>query len=225
LVAKESQKHWEEPFMRRTPSPAMFVACIALFVALGGTAVAADHYLITSTSQIKPSVVKQLRGAPVAKAAAKKAVTDVVARVRTLGAVEPPVTGAEISDPVSGATWSQRADELDEFVDGAIVDTQSTPACRGGTEFASIVVQVVLDKSKLIASEVLEGGDHPGEISTGIVWTLPPEVGREHPWLAEPGQATSHTVTLDAREICPFGETPTHPVEVTSVSFDVIGVP
>jgi hypothetical protein len=44
------------------PSPAMIVAIVALVVALGGTAVAAKHYLITSTKQIKPSVLKRLRG-------------------------------------------------------------------------------------------------------------------------------------------------------------------
>ena len=44
------------------PSPAMLVACLALFVALGGTGLAASHYLITKTSQIKPSVLAQLRG-------------------------------------------------------------------------------------------------------------------------------------------------------------------
>jgi hypothetical protein len=42
------------------PSPAMVVACLALFVALGGTAVAARQYLITSTDQIKPSVLSEL---------------------------------------------------------------------------------------------------------------------------------------------------------------------
>jgi hypothetical protein len=41
----------------------MVVALIALFVALGGTGIAARHYLITSTSQIKPSVLKQLQRA------------------------------------------------------------------------------------------------------------------------------------------------------------------
>jgi hypothetical protein len=37
-------------------------ATLALFFALGGTAVAAKHYLITSTSQIKPNVLNQLHG-------------------------------------------------------------------------------------------------------------------------------------------------------------------
>lgn len=50
--------------MHRRPSPATVIAALALFFALGGTAVAARHYLITSTSQIKPSVLHQLQGAP-----------------------------------------------------------------------------------------------------------------------------------------------------------------
>lgn len=48
--------------MRRRPTPASIIAAVALFVALGGTAVAAGRYIITSTSQIKPSVLKELRG-------------------------------------------------------------------------------------------------------------------------------------------------------------------
>ncbi len=41
----------------------MVIASLALFLALGGTAVAARHYLITSTRQIKPTVLKALHGA------------------------------------------------------------------------------------------------------------------------------------------------------------------
>jgi hypothetical protein len=38
------------------------IAWLALFVAMGGTSLAASHYVITSTKQIKPSVLKKLRG-------------------------------------------------------------------------------------------------------------------------------------------------------------------
>lgn len=48
---------------RRRPSIATLLSGLALFFALGGTAIAAHHYLITSTSQIKPSVLHQLKGA------------------------------------------------------------------------------------------------------------------------------------------------------------------
>lgn len=38
------------------------VAWLALFVALGGTSLAANHYLISSTKQISPKVLKKLKG-------------------------------------------------------------------------------------------------------------------------------------------------------------------
>jgi hypothetical protein len=47
----------------RRPSPAVLIASLALLFALGGSAVAARHYLITSTRQIKPSVLRALHGA------------------------------------------------------------------------------------------------------------------------------------------------------------------
>lgn len=47
---------------QRRPSPATVIACLAVFVALGGTALAAGSYLITRTSQIKPSVLRALEG-------------------------------------------------------------------------------------------------------------------------------------------------------------------
>src|SRR5664280_2055438 len=44
-------------------SPTMVIACLALFISLTGTSIAAGHYLITSTKQIKPSVLTKLKGA------------------------------------------------------------------------------------------------------------------------------------------------------------------
>jgi hypothetical protein len=44
------------------PSPAMVVALLALFMAGSGSALAATHYLISSTKQISPKVLKKLKG-------------------------------------------------------------------------------------------------------------------------------------------------------------------
>ena len=53
----------EAPGMHlRKPSPATVIASAALFFALGGTAIAAHHYLITKPGQIKPSVLAKLKG-------------------------------------------------------------------------------------------------------------------------------------------------------------------
>jgi Collagen triple helix repeat (20 copies) len=48
--------------MFRRLSYANVAATLALFLSMSGGAMAARHYLITSTKQIKPSVLKQLRG-------------------------------------------------------------------------------------------------------------------------------------------------------------------
>lgn len=47
----------------RKPSPALVVSVAALFFSLTGAGLAASHYLITSTSQIAPSVRHSLHGA------------------------------------------------------------------------------------------------------------------------------------------------------------------
>lgn len=44
----------------RRPSPALILAIVALVLALTGSAIAAKRYLITSTKQISPAVLKQL---------------------------------------------------------------------------------------------------------------------------------------------------------------------
>lgn len=44
----------------KRPSPAMIVALAALVFSMGGTAIAAKHYLLTNVNQIKPSVLRAL---------------------------------------------------------------------------------------------------------------------------------------------------------------------
>jgi hypothetical protein len=49
--------------MRRRLTPATAIASVALAFSLTGTGLAASRYLVTSTSQIKPSVLAGLHGA------------------------------------------------------------------------------------------------------------------------------------------------------------------
>lgn len=48
--------------MKHRLTPANAIALAALFIALGGSALAAKHYVITSPAQIKPSVLRKLKG-------------------------------------------------------------------------------------------------------------------------------------------------------------------
>ncbi len=47
---------------RRWPSPSLVVSGVALLFAIGGTAYASQHYVITSKNQIAPKVLRSLRG-------------------------------------------------------------------------------------------------------------------------------------------------------------------
>ena len=49
--------------MMRIPRPGTVLGMVAVVLALGGSAMAAGHYLITSKHQIAPKVLKSLRGA------------------------------------------------------------------------------------------------------------------------------------------------------------------
>jgi hypothetical protein len=102
----------------RKPSPATIVAITALVVALGGTAIAASRYIITNTSQIKPSVVNALRG------------LTVVARPRSLATV---TTGSQpVSVPLGGNDWTQRPGEQELLTAQATITLPASSGCREG---------------------------------------------------------------------------------------------
>ena len=89
----------------RKPSPATVIASVALFFALGGSALAAHHFLITSTKQIKPSVLKALRGnrgpagaqgSPGASGPPGPAATSVLSALTTVDSPEVEVPAGEV---------------------------------------------------------------------------------------------------------------------------------
>lgn len=99
--------------MSRRPSPALLVAFLALIVALAGTAVAAEQYVITSTSQIKPSVLKELQDLrATAHAAVVEPPRSIVARDYTLGSIATGAPKEAVTDPLAPATWTQQSNEL-----------------------------------------------------------------------------------------------------------------
>lgn len=190
----------------RRPSPAMVVAVIALVVALSGTALAASRYLITSTSQIKPSVRRDLRAEASAAAvkAAKKGAHSIVLRTHSVAPVA--LTGEEqfvtLSTPSS---WTQGAEEVDEVL--AVPSLTLTNRC---TTF-SVTVNALIDGEPHGNLGIF--GEEAGTYTPQLQW---PERHVPVFILDEPGKPTTHTLQVAVRSECPG-------VTLNSVSLDVIG--
>jgi hypothetical protein len=180
----------------RKPSPAGVVASLALFFALGGTALAAKHYLITSTNQIKPSVLSALHGSVGARGPAGPrgaagangqpgpagsggpqgpqglagpAGATVVARIRSVAPAATQSTEEGTPTLVGdplNVGWTQHADELNQLTGQVTITVPPEAACEG----SGAAVEILLDGS-------LVGGAaaHPGELETTetlpIGWT------------------------------------------------------
>ena len=100
------------------------IALVALVFAMTGTGIAASRYIITSSSQIKPSVLRELHtGAAHAAEVklAKKGAKAVVARPHLAAplTVEGRNSGSEqIPLPLAGASFTQKAEETLVFAGG-----------------------------------------------------------------------------------------------------------
>jgi hypothetical protein len=123
---------------RKRMSYANIVATLALVLALGGgTAWAAHHYLIVSTKQIKPSVLKKLHGAKGARGASgANGLNGTNGAVGAVGATGP--TG------VAGANGA---------VAGYFAQTSVTTAFTGGTGVS------ILTKNLPAGNYVLNGNE------------------------------------------------------------------
>jgi hypothetical protein len=125
----------------RKPSPATVIACLALFMASTGTSIAASHYLITSTKQIKPSVIKKLHGAKGATgatgatgAAGAAGATHVVKRF-VIGTADSSLSGASVSCN-AGEVATGGATDYDSLTGAAIPVvsySQRTPFSKDNT--------------------------------------------------------------------------------------------
>jgi hypothetical protein len=85
--------------MLRRPAPATVISLVALFFSLSGAAFAAKHYVLNSTSQINPTVLKVLKGK-----AGPKGATGPVGATGAAGA-----TGATGATGASGAAGAAGA--------------------------------------------------------------------------------------------------------------------
>jgi hypothetical protein len=220
----------------RRPSPATMIAVAALVIALGGTAVAASRYIITSTSQIKPSVLREIRSPSAHSSTVTLAASGahaVRARVRST-----PVTTvtepSEVTVPLTDATWTQHIEELNQLF-GELTYTDAGSMCSVEKGLGSIAkVTIRLDGISIATLQAQSLGDTSATTHTipiGLAFTSSPSP--EKPWvttppllwLYEPGPATSHTITAQVSDDCGVrgGHAESH-FTIDSVSIDVVGL-
>jgi hypothetical protein len=144
-----------------------------------------------------------------------------VARIRSVGPVTTVTEGGAVEDPLTGASWTQQATELNSFQVGEVSFTR--PSALKCTEapgpFARALI--FLDGNRIGESSSTET---VGTETRAMSYSFLPS-GNE-PWLPEPGKATSHTLTARVEDFC-AGHVATPPFHLTvnSISIDVIGVP
>jgi hypothetical protein len=231
---------------RRHLSYANVVATMALVFAMSGGALAASHYLITKTSQIKPSVLKKLKGnvghtgvtgatgatgaqGPTGKegqpGSPGASGTTVVYRVRSVAPLQT-ATGSEakaetavLNDPLNG-TWTQAADEVDQIVGQVTFTAPAQTSCSENTSTSPVEVKILVDGTD--AASFYDYGE------AGKPTTAPIEFynGSSEPsWtLFEPGTPTTNSITAKVGDRCGWagGKTGAH-FTINAIELDVLG--
>jgi hypothetical protein len=229
---------------RRHLSYANVVATMALVFAMSGGALAATHYLITKTSQIKPSVLKKLKGnightgatgatgpigpqGPAGKEGQQGVSgTTVVDRIRSLAPIAT-TTGSEakdeiasLNDPLNGS-FTQGADEVDQILGQVTFTAPAAAHCTTNTSSGKVTIAISVDGT--VVADVEEYGNDPEKPVT-----VPVEFydGNSLPsWtLFEPGTATARTVTATVGDECGWegGKTGAH-FTIDAIELDVLG--
>ncbi len=149
--------------LRKHLGYANVTATLALFFAMSGGALAASHYLITSTRQIKPSVLSSLKG--------KSGATGATGASGTTGATGPGgPQGPQGAAGTSGTNGTNgEPGKNGESVVSKAFNGEKEKCKEGGSEFTAA------EGKKTYACNGEQGVIHPGE-------TLPPEASEYGAW-------------------------------------------
>ena len=137
----------------------------------------------------------------------------VAMRARSTAATTTPLDGSPAQVPLSGAGWTQRADELDFGPVGQIVVKDPDASTCGGSGFALLSWVIKLDGSGNLALGTL-AVSRDGQVHTFRIdqWNS----------LLEPGVDTSHTMTAQVSSVCESGPIQVS-MKVEDFRFDLLG--
>jgi hypothetical protein len=159
--------------------------------------------------------------------------TSVVARARSAGAVATTSTSTSLpswtGDALTGATWTQGSEELDQLVGQVIVRPATEATCHGTSADQGADVQLLLDGSP-VADTSIPGGSAEATQTVPISWSRHPEFsfpseGPSTLSLFEPPAPTGHTLSARVADDCGAdgGQGGGH-FTIQSISVDVLGV-
>jgi len=149
-------------------------------------------------------------------------------KARGFGAVNAVTEPSWAADALTGSTWEQGPEELDQLIrqiDATIPSrVEGEPNCSAGSggSAGTAHIAVLLDGSP-VATVVA----HKVEPSKGsrVVYPIEWSTPAGGAWLYEPGEAAWHTLSVEAQDNCGPGEGfATARFTINSVSIDVIGI-
>jgi hypothetical protein len=159
-----------------------------------------------------------------------KGPSTIVDRARSVGPVVASARPAREPDPLTESTWTQDAEELEEFAGQVTMTSPAYNACVPPEhQLATGTVEIELDGRPIGSSGDDFGASEP-KTTTLTIGFEPANEGQEagglgQQWLYEPGKETDRTLTARAWDDC--GEGGGHATghfTADSISVDVIGV-